>query len=31
MGEVRKTKYFGTDGFRGEFGNELTLKHAYVI
>ena len=31
MGEVRKTKYFGTDGFRGEFGRELTEKHAYII
>ena len=31
MGEVRKTKYFGTDGFRGEFGRELTVEHAYII
>ena len=29
--ENRKTKYFGTDGFRGEFGRELTVKHAYII
>lgn len=27
----RKTKYFGTDGFRGEFGRELTVRHAYII
>ncbi len=29
--ENRKTKYFGTDGFRGEFGRELTVRHAYII
>ena len=24
-------KYFGTDGFRGRFGTELTLEHALKI
>ena len=27
----RKTKYFGTDGFRGEFGRELLPKHAFLV
>ena len=26
-----KLKYFGTDGFRGEYGKELTNKHAEAI
>ncbi len=30
-GSKRKTKYFGTDGFRGEFGRELLPKHAFLI
>ena len=27
----RALKYFGTDGFRGEFGRELLLQHAFLI
>ena len=29
--EKIKLKYFGTDGFRGEYGKELTNKHAEAI
>ena len=29
--KVRKNKYFGTDGFRGEFGRELLPNHAFLI
>ncbi len=29
--EVRKSKYFGTDGFRGEAGVGLTSMHAYKV
>ena len=29
--EQRKNKYFGTDGFRGEYGRELTDAHAEAI
>lgn len=28
---TRKNKYFGTDGFRGEFGRELLSDHAFLI
>ena len=31
IGEDIKTKYFGTDGFRGESNNVLTADHAYKI
>ena len=31
IGEGVKTKYFGTDGFRGEANNVLTADHAYKI
>ena len=31
IGEDIKTKYFGTDGFRGEANNGLTADHAYKI
>ncbi len=31
IGEDVKTKYFGTDGFRGEANNVLTADHAYKI
>ena len=31
IGEDIKTKYFGTDGFRGEANNVLTADHAYKI
>ncbi|MBQ7375131.1 MAG: phosphoglucosamine mutase [Clostridia bacterium] len=30
-GAKRETKYFGTDGFRGEFGRELLPKHAFLV
>lgn len=30
-GAKRETKYFGTDGFRGEFGRELLPRHAFLI
>ncbi len=29
--EVRKNKYFGTDGFRGESNKVLTAKHAFEV
>ena len=31
IGEDIKTKYFGTDGFRGEVNKVLTVDHAYKI
>ena len=31
IGEDIKTKYFGTDGFRGEVNTVLTADHAYKI
>ena len=31
IGEDIKTKYFGTDGFRGETNKVLTCDHAYKI
>ena len=31
IGEDIKTKYFGTDGFRGEVNQVLTVDHAYKI
>ena len=31
IGEDIKTKYFGTDGFRGEVNTTLTVDHAYKI
>ena len=31
IGEDIKTKYFGTDGFRGEVNKILTADHAYKI
>ena len=29
--KVRKNKYFGTDGFRGEVGTVLTAEHAFKV
>ncbi|EDS20132.1 putative phosphoglucosamine mutase [Thomasclavelia ramosa DSM 1402] len=30
-GEIIMTKYFGTDGFRGEANIDLTVEHAYKV